>query len=187
MDDIKYICVGNPKTGTSSLLKAFQILEYKCASYDLEKALNHIMEEEDVLVNQAKDFNFLKDWPCRFLYKEIDQRYENCKFILTIRDEEKWVNSYTNHVSSEIPDSITNRYRLKTLGINPREYLHDKEFLIENVYRKNNQDVLDYFKYRPNDLFIIDITKENKWDSLCKFLKKPIPNEKFPHENKGMD
>jgi len=52
-------------------------------------------------------------------------------------------------------------------------------------YEKHNSEVECYFRDRSNDLLIVDWEQENKWDDLCEFLGKDIPNDPFPHANKG--
>ena len=72
----------------------------------------------------------------------------------------------------------TGRYALAILL--PKD---NKENTIK-VYSNHNKEVIEYFKDRPNDLLVIDFTTGEKWDSLCKFLKQPIPETTFPHINK---
>jgi len=42
----------------------------------------------------------------------------------------------------------------------PKDY---KENTIA-VYKKHNEEVLEYFKHRPQDLLIMDITKGDEWE-----------------------
>ena len=50
----------------------------------------------------------------------------------------------------------------------------------ELVVKRHNKMVKYYFKDRPGDLLVMDITNGDGWELLCKFLKKPIPNKKVP-------
>jgi hypothetical protein len=54
-----------------------------------------------------------------------------------------------------------------------------------NRYEQHNQEVIDYFRDRPDDLLILDLAKGDGWEQLCAFLGADIPNEPFPHANKA--
>lgn len=51
-----------------------------------------------------------------------------------------------------------------------------------NTYKK---EVMSYFSNRQDDLLIVDWGKGDGWEKICEFLDEPIPNEPFPHANKG--
>jgi 3'(2'), 5'-bisphosphate nucleotidase len=42
---------------------------------------------------------------------------------------------------------------------------------------------MDYFKDRPQDLLVIDVTAGEGWEKLCPFLGKPTPDIPFPKAN----
>jgi hypothetical protein len=48
-----------------------------------------------------------------------------------------------------------------------------------------NQDVTEYFKDRPGDLLVMDITRDGQWNKLCPFLNLRRPFRRFPHKNKA--
>jgi hypothetical protein len=51
--------------------------------------------------------------------------------------------------------------------------------------RKHNAEVKHYFRDRGKDLLIVDWEEGDGWKELCNFLGKDIPDEDFPHANKG--
>jgi hypothetical protein len=51
----------------------------------------------------------------------------------------------------------------------------------------HNSDVIDYFRGRPKDLLVIDITREGNWEPICSFLDEPVPASAFPHANRAVD
>lgn len=181
-NDIKYLCVGNPKTGTTSLRKAFEILGFKIKPFSYDDIEDYLYDRID-LKKSTQEFDFLKDWPWRQLYKEIDLLYPKCKFILTTRKAEDWVVSYISFVSKQ--KNKMDLVRLKYYGFDPKDYFSDTQYLIENLYKKENSKILDYFKGREEDLLILDVSDRNKWKKLCSFIGKPVPKIDFPHENKG--
>ena len=53
-------------------------------------------------------------------------------------------------------------------------------------FEAHNEQVMDYFKKRPSDLFVFPLTTNPSWETLCAFLGKPIPEGiKFPRLNKN--
>lgn len=183
ISDVKYICLGNPKTGTTSLLNAFKMLGYKTESLNIDMTKEYLEGNTAKVLDKIIEFDFLKEWPWKKIYKEIDKKYPHSKFILTIRNENDWVKSYVNsliYTSKEFHNFI----RPKLYGFDPKEYLYDKDFLIKNIYQKQNEDVLLYFKDRPQDLLIIDVTESGQWDKLCSFIGCKKPKQEFPYANK---
>jgi hypothetical protein len=50
-------------------------------------------------------------------------------------------------------------------------------------FEAHNEDVLDYFKHRPNDLLVMTLADGDGWEKLCPFLDKEAPSLPFPHAN----
>jgi hypothetical protein len=48
----------------------------------------------------------------------------------------------------------------------------------------HNASVKEYFRHRPNDLLVLNISDPNSIALLCDFLKIPQTLEEFPWENK---
>ena len=166
----KIFCIGSIKTGTSSLYKAFRILGYK--SVKLFEVPLYFDKGSKKYVDKIKKsgFEVFVDYPIgdKDLYKIIDKQIPNSKFILTIRDPKSHKISYSNYFKNHpwpgIRENIT-------------------ETIIE--MKKREQEVINYFKNRENDLLIINIIKGEGWEKICKFLGKPIPNKPFPRKNVG--
>ena len=51
------------------------------------------------------------------------------------------------------------------------------------VYNGHNQDVVNHFADRTNDLLVVDFTQGAGWEVLCAFLGVDIPAMPFPHAN----
>jgi len=125
----------------------------------------------------ADKYEAYQDNPWPLLYKELDRRYPKSKFILTIRDESKWIKSAVNHFGSSHTDM---RKWIYGIG-HPKG---NEEIYLER-YRKHNEEVLQYFKDRKDDLLIIEWAKGDEWQKLCDFIDEPVPEAAFPHANKG--
>ncbi len=113
-------------------------------------------------------------------YKELDKLYPNSKFILTVRDINSWLDSYEKHIKHKIADKfevIVRKKIFKTIRFD------EKKMVL--AYKKHEKDVLKYFKHRPKDLLIINLSNLDSWKVLCEFLNKEIPNTPFPHLNKS--
>tara|TARA_Y100001933_G_scaffold217308_1_gene224803 strand:+ start:192 stop:407 length:216 start_codon:yes stop_codon:yes gene_type:complete len=51
--------------------------------------------------NMINHYQTFDDWPWLLYYKELDKRYPEAKFILTVRDEISWVKSYQNMLNNQ--------------------------------------------------------------------------------------
>jgi len=173
----KIFCIGFQKTGTTSLGAALEILGYKVCGvrYDLIDAIKeNNWAQIDEVVRQHDAF---KDNPWPVVYQSLNEKYPGSKFILTLRDESAWIKSLVNHFGTT--PSVMQDF------IYGKAYPKGNEDLYLEIYRKHNREVLAHFEKRPEDLLVIDLTHEKKWDRICQFLSKPVPNAVFPHENKG--
>lgn len=172
------IGVGFQKTGTSTLREALKILGYKVKDTSSRALIPVLKGNYTKILQILENYDAVEDIPWYMIYKELDERIPYSKFILTIRDEESWYLSVKRHIGS-----LRSAHHEWIYGRGKGLPKDDKQNAI-NTYNKHNQEVVEYFKNRPNDLLIIDFTKGEKWEKLCNFLNKDIPTESFPHYNK---
>ena len=170
INDSKVICIGWHKTGTSSIGDALIYLGYKVVGARLD--LYNSLSRGDLkpAFEISKEFNALQDVPWAALYKELDNEYPGSKFILTIRDEEEWLNSAKKHFKSKNYEMHKWLYGKGVIDGNEKVYIER--------YKKHNKDVITYFKQRPNDFLVLNLSKNKGWESLCDFLGKPIKKKK---------
>ena len=140
-----------------------------------------------------------------------DALFPGSKFILTEREPERWFDSLCNFhkktygiegfssmTEQDVKEKFTYLYEgyahlvaeqfLTTIEdgeIKVRwDLLYDKDFYIEKYVQRNNE-IKAYFKDRPDDLLVIDVTKEVNTGAICDFLNIPpefaVP---MPHMNK---
>lgn len=172
----KIFGIGFHKTGTSTLDKALSLLGYNVTGKQL-----HLVEElkqnnYNSIIKLGNKFDAFQDNPWPILYEPLDKYFPDSKFILTIREDEKWLKSIVNFFGEQ-----NTEMRKWIYGIgHPKE----NEEIYLNRYKKHNNDVIEYFKNRPDDLLIIDFSEGNSWKKICCFLGKEIPNDPFPHEKK---
>lgn len=167
----KIFGIGLAKTGTTSLTEALKILGYTG---------NHYFRTYDNLLQIIDNLDFAVDMPIQSIYKNLDYIYPNSKFILTIRDENEWLESCQLYWTyKQVNNKNIYDMRIEQFGIG-----HFDKSVFLNVYRNHISDVKEYFKNRSQDLLIINICNNTSWDPLCEFLNKDIPKINFPWANR---
>ncbi len=176
----KIIGIGFHKTGTSTLGKALEILGYSVKGVAPRMILPIVRGNVAKALKYAKKYDALQDVPWCILYKELDEYFPGSKFILTIRDEESWYKSALKQFGGYIrPQNEWIYGRHKGL-------FKDKEHAV-NRYKRHNADIKEYFKDRPDDLLILNLSEGNNWEKLCFFLGEKMPKTEFPHSNKSSE
>ncbi|NIR53063.1 hypothetical protein GWO43_30935 [candidate division KSB1 bacterium] len=175
---MKVFGVGFQRTGTSSLAAALNMLGIKTLQFPKELYYNI---DHDII----REYNGFTDDPIPLLYKELDKRHPNSKFIHTIRDEKSWLKSIKWLFTTGKVKFKKSFYRygdeFNTQYFGTTDF--DEELFLE-TYRRYNQDVSDYLANRPDDYLVLDLTQGEGFEKLCPFLDKPMPDVPFPHRNK---
>jgi len=181
--------IGMQRTGTTSLDVAFQSFGWDSGhwkSADWAKSIWQSMHRWGNSRLLEQDYA-LTDNPIPSLYKKLDEAYPGSKFILTVRNEDEWIESvrkfWTNEGNPERWVWDIDGFSHKMHGIVYGRADFDEQTFRE-VYRKHNADVCEYFKDNPNFLRI-DVNKGTTMDALCKFLDQPMKFKMFPHKNKA--
>lgn len=175
---MKVFCIGFQKTGTTSLGRALQILGYRvcgpvgCTNPDIKRrALTWA-------VDRVPDYDAFQDNPWPLLYKEMDRLYPGSKFILTTRHPRSWLRSTKKYFGYyEAPAEVWIYDGVGTPIKNQKRFL--------KRFKEHNQEVLDYFKDRPNDFLEINLSDGKNWEKICNFLEFDIPEQDFPFDNKS--
>lgn len=172
--------VGSPKTGTHSLGKAYEILGLKYVGWCPTLCDEVKAGKVENALALAEKFDAFRDgpWHEEDLYKRLDERFPNSKFILLERDDESWLKSMDEFFSSEKNwKNIDKRYLIDDFPKKTEE--------IRNLKHKRYKEVKEYFRDRPDDLLVMNICAGDGWEKLCPFLGFPVPDVKFPHEYKA--
>ena len=176
--------IGLHKTGTTSLNTALRILGYESAhwrSAHWAKAIWREMNNTGKSPTMEKSYA-LSDLPFPLMYDRLDKAYPGSKFILTVREEESWVQSVERHWDPRYnqfreawdSDPFTNIIHERLYGRTD----FDREIFLAR-YRKHNADALEYFRDRPQDLLVMK-TEDSGWGPLCAFLGRPVPEVEYP-------
>ena len=175
----KVFCIGFHKTGTTSLEMALKKLGYRVTGSFGTKDPDIANKVHDMAYAMVEQFDAFEDNPWPILYRELDERFPNSKFILTRRPTENWINSQVkDFATTETP------MRRWIYGENAGCPAGNEE-TYKARYERHNKEVLEYFADRPDDLLVIDLPNDDGWTRLCAFLRHAEPDEPFPHANKA--
>ena len=174
---MKLFGIGFHKTGTTTLGKALEELGYLVCGPSREFEVDLQKGDLSGIYRKALEFDAFQDNPWPVYYKELDEKFPHSKFILTLRDEEKWIDSVVRHFGDQ--DTI-----MREIIYGVGHPLNNEGVYVER-YREHNKAVIKYFKNRPDDLLVVSWEKGDAWEELCRFLNKDIPQKQFPHENRA--
>jgi sulfotransferase family protein len=176
---VKVFGIGMNKTGTKTLGLCLKWLGYTNTSYDLDLLKDAVKGDYDGIDKVVEEFDCFEDWPWPIIFRVLDERYPDSKFILTIRkNSETWFRSLEKQSVLTGPTE----YRKIVYGYEmPQE---NKEAHVE-IYEKHNEEVIEYFKDKPGKMLVICWETGSEWNDLCSFLNLPVPDIPFPHANKS--
>lgn len=183
----KVFGIGFHKTGTSTLGCALRMLGYR-----VQKgcAFNHPRKPqipEPVTTDKVWDlvrpmlplYGAFEDNPWPLLYRELDEACPGARFIFTYRDPKRWLRSASRYFANRNNATLDLLYGQRSFRIAGNEDVALARYL------RHNEEVLDYFRDRPDDLLIWNLEEESDWSPLCRFLDCPTPDQPFPHANVG--
>lgn len=180
MSSGKVFCIGFQKTGTSSVRDALATLGYSVTGVfgrDVPlAALRAGYVERGLQI--ARDFDAVEDMPWPLMFRELDQAFPGSKFILTIRDTDRWYDSIATHFGA-------NPYHIQQLTYGddaPAPVGHEARY--RQVYDAHNAAVRAYFADRPDDLLEFWPERGHGWAELGSFLgRSDVPDGPFVHTN----
>jgi len=183
--------VGLQKSATTSLHEAFKILGFDSLHWGAGEA-PLIWYEMNALGRSPtlEQWYALSDNPIPILFKQIDKAYPGSKYVLTIRNEADWLESvrklwsYEHNPTRHLWDVYPISNQLHTALYGRADF--DAQTFLER-YRRHNAEVRKHFRYRPNDLLVMDMDKGGDWAALCAFLKRPIPDVPYPRSNRSKE
>ncbi len=180
MNKTKVFCVGMFKTGTTSMGRALDMLGYttKHGPWWTDGILvdnwyerpEEWLKYHEQIRSEAEQYDAFEDYPWMYLHKECDEWFPGSKFILMERDAE------------QVAESDLNMWRAN--GVKPEDWPPKQKFI--DRYQNQFNAVVEYFKGRPDDLIIINLSNGDNFDKLCAFLGKDKPLLPFPHSNPGV-
>lgn len=165
----KIFGLGLSRTGTTTLNETLIRMGYNTIHYP----------SQDQLFSDNN--NGATDIPVIPVYPTLDAMFKGSKFILTIRDKEKWMNSMHPYLERK------RNWNQSTTQVQLRVDVYGAPFFEKEKYSaafdNHHNNVIEYFKDRPNDLLILDILGGESPKKLYDFLGHKNPPETFGHWN----
>ncbi|HQY50880.1 MAG TPA: sulfotransferase [Ignavibacteria bacterium] len=205
---LKVIGSGLGRTGTYSLKLALEHLGFGKCYHMLElfqkpNGVKHFWDAENgKSVNWEElftGFDSAVDYPVARYYKQLAEFYPEAKVIHTIRNPEEWYESAKHTIfnaknldgikllkfAAKFPFSKEVRKRFKVFKYNRN--LMDQEFgndltnkdKVIKAFIKHTENVK---KEIPPERLLLYRSSEG-WESLCRFLNVPVPDEEYPNRN----
>jgi hypothetical protein len=127
----------------------------------------------------ARQEQAFSDNPWPLLWRELDSVFPESKFVLTVREPQRWLVSLVRHFGDSESDMLEWIYGVRCL--------RGSEARCLEVYDAHNAAIRAHFAQRPNTLLELDIEEHPRWNELCAFLGKPIPDAAFPRANTAVE
>jgi len=197
---MKILGVGLSRTGTKSLTRALEILEFTAIHNDRERLTPIILGVDNTPDFRVyDDVDAVTDLPSAYFFRELLLAYPTAKAILTVRETNSWLRSYRNHARPQKLRRLSGfRVRVgNALGVKKHVQLRKiyrykiamrnlvygsvyfHEYLHRKKYERHNASVKHEI---PEDrLLVMNILDGDGWEKLCPFLGVDIPPVDFPH------
>lgn len=167
----KIFGIGLSRTGTTTLNHVLNLWGFNTIHYPTPEQI------WDPRNNGANDI------PVIPVYKKLDKKFPDSKFVYTVRDKEEWLNSIVPYLErkrnwtrlNNSPQVITRR---KVFGT---DFPNRKQ--AEAAWDRHDHDVKNYFTNRDN-LLIINIVGGDSPQKLAEFLGVSTDMITFPNLNK---
>ncbi len=179
----KVFGIGWAKTGTTTLCVCFRELGFRHQSQRLDLVKDIARGDLSRVVEVAEEKESFEDWPWIILYREMDEAFPGSRFILTVREPQRWLRSYSNMLRIEGRGSEELNEIRRTLYGLPFPDVTEEQLLAR--YVEHNEQVVEYFQDRPRSLLVVDWASRGGWADLCEFLGVEVPEVPFPHANRG--
>lgn len=170
----KVIGIGFGKTGTSSLAACLGQLGYRHKTWDKHFYDAYADGDTSVLDKALAEYDSFEDWPWPGLYRYVDARYPDAKFILTLRkDADTFVRSLETHAMRRAEK--TRIWRI--YGMKPGQF---DAVIARQRYLDHIEEVSAYFRTQPQRLLSVCWETGDGWEKLAGFLGVAVPELPFP-------
>jgi hypothetical protein len=201
----KVFCVGRNKTGTTSIDRALRDLGYRVAPQEPAEWLTEKWSKRDFreLSRFCLKYDAFQDVPFSypFTYQQMDQSFPNAKFVLTVRDSaDEWYRSVARfHSKGTGGKGVPSAEDVKAHPYRYRGFVWDCQRLLYGIseeqaydpdiykahYEAHNAAVIDYFRWKPGKLLVLNVKESFAYWNLANFLGKSVAKDAaFPWENK---
>ncbi len=185
----KIFGIGLGRTGSVSLSLALEELGIKTVHYPGQFTQSELLNGKfglSVLSNHQALVDGIEPF-----FPQLDKRYPDSRFILTIREVESWVRSrlkFREYLRVLRP-KMSPLHREFHANLEKSLYgeIDPGEVQLRVGCKRYNAEVIEYFKARSEELLVMDIPGGDGWEKLCPFLCTDLPASPFPHANSSED
>ena len=188
---LQIIGTGFGRTGTLSLKAALEQLGFPCYHMVecLPKGPSHWKLWEEAVAGNPdwesifEGFTATVDFPACTSFRALAADHPEAKFILSVRDPEKWFESVQNtifapHWMEYLPNSEAGPFMMATINSYFDDRMHDREHLLQR-FHEHIEAVKEAIP--PERLLVFEAAYG--WKPLCAFLGCEQPEGDFPHIN----
>lgn len=198
---LKIIGAGFGRTGTNSLKLALEQLGFDPCHHMFELRDHPHLTPDWQAVASGKPANWdvmfdgyqsQVDWPGARYWKELSEHYPKAKVILSVRDAERWCDSFLKTIAKAIHargqrgnDSDNARSGLAYEIIMKQIFegnIEDRDHLI-GIYNDHIREVKETI---PRERLLVYDVRQG-WEPLAGFLEVDIPSTPFPSTNSTND
>jgi hypothetical protein len=179
--DPKLFVIGLSKTGTTSVHLALEQLGLRSFHWGGRNAYHAVLQAQRdgdrlaaPLNERYEAFSDIETLSVRF--DLLDLQYPGSRFILTVRDVDDWLASWSRHVDRNEQRKRDGAQGLSNIG--------DDQARRRVQWQRHVDRVQDWFGDR-SELLVLDVCGGEGWERLAPFLNVPLPNLPFPQENVG--
>jgi hypothetical protein len=196
---MQIIGAGFGRTGTVSLKQAFEHLGYSC--YHMQEVMKaydrgHVERWNAAIRGENVDWHALfdgfeatVDFPACVFYRELMEAFPDAVVVLSVRDPERWWNSYSKLLRLVKTASWFNFVPMF------REFSAMNVAMVDRVFGGSldkDDSIARYLRHvdevkatvPAKRLLVYSVTEG--WEPLCEFLGHPVPPRPFPHANAGV-
>lgn len=193
---MKVFGIGLSRTGTMSLSDALNRMGIRSVHFphdpDTRSEVREFIAggEQVPFATILTHVDAITDTPATLAFEALDRAHPKCKFILTVREEEEWLESCRGFWRSVIQPQreIEPRPSVSVYaGLVNRAIYGTEEFQPERfrlAKREFEARVLRHFSRRADRLLVLDICGGQGWEELSRFLGRPTPAAPFPHSHR---
>jgi hypothetical protein len=202
---MKLIGAGFPRTGTASQKVALELLglgpcyhfyELFAHPQDVASWRKAAQGEPVDWVSFLQGWNSTVDWPGCSFYREMADAFPDAKVLLSVRDPERWYESFYNTIyqagqraTSDAYPSAPNAPPNPLQGVFEFAGWHLQGAVLEGRFAEKdhaiaifNRHIKEVKRTIPADRLLVFDVKQG-WEPLCAFLGLPVPDQPFPHVN----
>ncbi|MEM7022743.1 MAG: sulfotransferase [Pseudomonadota bacterium] len=177
---MKVIGIGLNKTGTKTLAHYFRGWGMRHHSFDLDAFRMYRDGHIDRLLDTMEMWDSFEDWPWPLIWRQIDERYPDARFVLTVRSSpEAWFRSLCNMAVRMGP---LRDYEQHIYG-HAMPQGHREEHL--DFYRAHNRAVAEHFADQTSKLVTICWEEPEAPRKLADFLGYELLDATPIHVNPG--